>query len=187
MTINTHPIQLLDGDRVSLLVGALTVPARPSATKLGGVLTFADEPTEMLESTGSTQANLSLNRNNQMYRLLNDNGWEQSKILSRGFQFSVTSYFVTGIDAADPQLDEAFALLKEASLSKEDELYVKIRRHLGTYAQSTITYDRYYTEAGTVKVTEFTQNMPANGLVDVNVTLFGQGQLYAGTENVAQP
>ncbi|MGB3206976.1 MAG: hypothetical protein WBB28_18480, partial [Crinalium sp.] len=43
------------------------------------------------------------------------------------------------------RLDAAFALLKEASLSKEDELYVKIRRLLGTYTTSggtPVTYDR---------------------------------------------
>lgn len=155
-----HSSQILDGTDITFLVGSLTLPSRPTATLASGVLTKTCEPTTMLSVTGSTTASLTIGKNNQAFRLFNDDGWEQGKILSRRFEVQLTSYFVKDVSTTTPDLDDAFAILEAAALADEEEIYVKFRKYLGTTTGGS-PKKVYSTRAGTVKVTDFSEQMPA--------------------------
>lgn len=190
---NTNSTQLLVGNGVTILIGDITGAGGtlPTFTKTttatagapAGVLTITAEPTPLLVLPGSTTATFTIGKKNQEFRLFGDSGWEQSKILSRNFSIQLTSFIVRAAASTFPDLDAGFALLDKVAAADEEELYVKIRHFVGatTGANPVVTYK---TQAGVARVTNMTQNMPADGMIELNLTLNGQGELIYGFEVV---
>lgn len=185
MTIATHPIQLIDGSDIELWIGALIPPNRPNGNLGGdGILEINDEP-ELIPVAGATEISLQATKNNQAYRILNDDGWEQSKVTSRNFSGSLKAYFIKSVDSLDPALEPSCQIIKNAALGKENEIYLKIKKFLGIYLESNVYYTRYSVEAGTCKIGDYNEAMPANGLIEVTVGLIGQGKLLTGLQSEA--
>jgi len=180
-----HSSQLIDGSNVTAYIGQLALPKRPTGIIADNTIIFFEEP-PLLPIPGSTTASMTLGKNNTPFRLFNDDGWEQSKIISQSFQISLTTYFVKNTSPIES--DTAFAILDAAALADEEEVYVKLRKFLGldTTGAGT-TYTVYYTYAGTAKVVDFSENLPADGLAELTLTLAGSGKLYIGREKLIPP
>lgn len=185
MTVNVHPIQMLDGEGLEVTVATLTAPTRVTAVRdNAGLLTFTNRPAANLRKTllGASQLDLQLGKSNKTYRLFNDYGWEQDKITGRNFSINFKGMFLKSASTAD--LEDSFKLLFEAGESKEAELYVEFRKYLGVVTVSSVDYNRYQVEAGNIKVLNYAENAPADGLIDVSATLKGQGAYIYGFENI---
>lgn len=196
-----HTSQMLDGESVEIYIASLALPTRVSATRnpTTGILSYTNEPPlysgtgstagKLIQIAGSMDLNLTFGKNAKEIRLFNDDGWSQDKILGRNWQGTMQGYFAINSDPNNPDLEDSVKLFFENSLSKEQELYMKTRRKLGTIPASVgppavTAATRYLIEAGNIKVTQFSEQGQADGMLQISATLKGQGSFIYGFEQV---
>jgi hypothetical protein len=141
-----HSVQMVDGGDVFVQIAALPLPSRVTAVRnsLNGLLTYANQPAlysgsgattnKLIEVTGSSEFNTTFGKSNKTFRLFNDNGWEQDKITGRNWQATMQGMFVRNTSITAPDLEDSFKIIFENALSKEEEVYVKFLKLLGTIA-----------------------------------------------------
>ena len=140
MTVNVHPIQMLDGESIEVLIASLPLPTRVTAVKdpLTRILTFTNRPLIAARKTllGASQLDLQLGKTNKTYRLFNDEGWEQDKITSRNFSINLKGHFLRSLTGAD--LEDSFKLIFDGAQSKEAEIYIECRKLIGQITVATV-------------------------------------------------
>jgi hypothetical protein len=194
-----HSVQMMDGSDVEILVSSLTLPLRVTAVRNAttGILTYTNEPVlwttgptagKLISVVGSMDLNTTFGKNAKEFRLFNDDGWTQDKILGRNWQATLQGMYVRNTSSTNPDLEDSFKLFFENALEKEEELYVKFRKKLGiipaVVSPASPAKVRYLIEAGNVKVTSFSDQGQADSMLQVNATLKGQGPFIYGFEEV---
>jgi hypothetical protein len=192
---------MLDGSDVEILISTLPLPTRVSAVRNAstGILTYTNEPVlwsgagpttdKLIQVVGSMDLNTTFGKNAKEFRLFNDDGWTQDKILGRNWQATMQGFYVRNTSATNPDLEDSFKIFFENSLAKEEEVYVKFRKKLGIIPALPgppviPAKTRYLVEAGNVKITSFSDQGQADGMLQVNATLKGQGAFIYGFEEV---
>jgi len=195
-----HSVQMIDGGDVEVFIASLALPTRVTAVRNAttGILTYTDEPVlwttgsttnKLLEVAGSMDMNVTFGKTNRSFRLFNDDGWEQDKITGRNWQATMQGMYVRNTSTTAPDLEDSFKIIFENALQKEEEVYIKFRKYLGTIPAVTgppavAAKKRYLIEAGNAKVINFGDQGQADGILQVNATLKGQGQFIYGFEEV---
>lgn len=199
-----HSVQMMDGSDVEILISTLPLPTRVTAVRNAttGILTYTDEPVlysgtgstvgKLIQVVGSMDLNTTFGKNAKEYRLFNDEGWTQDKILGRNWQATMQGMYVRNTSATNPDLEDSFKIFFENSLAKEEEVYVKFRKKLGIIPALpgppiVPARVRYLVEAGNVKITSFSDQGQADSMLQVNATLKGQGAFIYGFEEVDIP
>ena len=119
----------------------LNAPCRYFATRdAAGFITLPtlDTGDAYVEIQGVTQTNFQINDNNQEFRLLGDDGWNDSVITGSGVQASCTTFFLKDSEipggAQCPQFrgnyDEGFALIERARYDKDFEIYIEFLKEM---------------------------------------------------------
>lgn len=195
-----HSVQMIDGADVEIFVASLPLPARVTAVRnyTTGLLTYTNEPVlysgsgattdKLIRIVGAMDLNTTFGKNAKEFRTFNDDGWAQDKILGKNWQATMQGYYVRNTSATNPDLEDSFKLFFENSLQKEEELYIKFRKKLGIIpaivSPATPAKTRYLIEAGNIKVTSFSDQGQADGMLQINATLKGQGAFIYGFEEI---
>lgn len=192
---------MLTGEDVEIFVAALELPKRVTAVRNAttGILTYTDEPLlysgsgstagKLIQVVGSMDFNTTFGKNSKNFRLFNDDGWDQTKILGRNWKATMQGMYVRNTSTTNPDLEDSFKLFFENAIEKEQELYIKFRKKLGVIPAvvgppAVAAKARYLIEAGNVKVSSFTDQGQAESMLQVSSTLDGQGPLIYGFEEV---
>jgi hypothetical protein len=195
---------MIDGSDVEILISTLALPTRVTAVRnvTTGILTYTNEPPlysgtgstagKLIQVVGSMDLNTTFGKNAKEFRLFNDEGWTQDKILGRNWQATMQGYYVRNTSTTSPDLEDSFKIFFENALQKEEEFYVKFRKKLGIIPAvvgppAVAAKQRYLVEAGNVKITSFSDQGQADAMLQVNATLKGQGPFIYGFEEVTIP
>jgi hypothetical protein len=172
---------------------ALNSPCRYFATRdNAGIITAPtlDAGDAYVEIQGVTQANFQINDNNQEFRLLGDDGWNDSVITGAGVQASCTAYFLRDAEipagAECPQFrgnyDEGFALIQRARYDKDYEIYIEFLKEMGR--SNGDTGDFIYDFTGfNCCIMNYAENMSAEGLTEITFDLVSRGRPVFGRLN----
>lgn len=169
---------------------ALNSPCRYFATRSDdGIITLPtlDTGDTYVEIQGVTQANFQINDNNQEFRLLGDDGWNDSVITGAGVTASCTSYFLSDSEIPSGQncpefrgdYEEGFKLIQRARYDKEYEIYFEFLKEIG---QTNNDYMYDFTGFNAV-ITNYSENMSAEGLTEVTYDLVSRGRPVFGRYN----
>ena len=172
---------------------SLNSPCRYFATRDdAGIITLPtlDDGDAYVEIQGVTQANFQINDNNQEFRLLGDDGWNDSVITGAGVQASCTGYFLKDAEipsgAECPQFrgnyDEGFALIQRARYDKDFEIYIEFLKELGRSEGSTGDYIYDFTGFNCC-IQNYAENMSAEGLTEITFDLVSRGRPVFGRYN----
>ena len=168
----------------------LNSPCRYFATRsAAGVITLPDLDAgdAYVEIQGVTQANFQISDNNQEFRLLGDDGWNDSVITGSGVQASCTTYFLR--DAEQPagqdcpefrgNYEEGFNLIQRARYDKDYEIYIEFLKEVGqTNGDSG---DWFYDFTGfNAVIMNYAEQMNAEGLTEVTFDLMSRGRPVFG-------
>jgi hypothetical protein len=141
-----HSYQMVDGGDVFVQIASLVLPNRVIATRnaTSGILTYSNQPilhsgagssaNQLVEVTGSSEFNTTFGKSNKTFRLFNDSGWEQDKITGRNWQATMNGMFVRNGSLTAPDLEDSFKTIFENALAKEEEVYIKFLKNLGSIA-----------------------------------------------------
>ena len=143
-----------------------------------------------VEIQGVTQTNFQINDNNQEFRLLGDDGWNDSVITGSGVQASCTTFFLKDSEvpggAQCPQFrgnyDEGFALIERARYDKDFEIYIEFLKELGQSDGNTGDWVYDFTGFNAV-IQNYAENMNAEGLTEVTFDLVSRGRPVFGRLN----
>lgn len=168
----------------------LTAPARLFATRdSAGFVTLPTLPsnTSYVELQGVTQASIQTNDNNQEFRLLGDDGWNDSVITGSSLQASVTAYFLKDSEipsgSTTPSFrgnyDEGFTLIQRARYDKDFEVYMEFLKEMGQSEGSTGNY--YYDFTGfNAVLMNYQESVTAEGLTEVSFDMMSRGRPVYG-------
>lgn len=171
----------------------LNAPCRYFATRdAAGFITLPtlDAGDAYVEIQGVTQTNFQINDNNQEFRLLGDDGWNDSVITGSGVQASCTTYFLKDSEipggAQCPQFrgnyDEGFALIERARYDKDFEIYIEFLKEMGRSNGDSGDYVYDFTGFNAV-IQNYAENMNAEGLTEVTFDLISRGRPVFGRFN----
>ena len=171
----------------------LNAPCRYFATRdAAGFITLPtlDAGDAYVEIQGVTQTNFQINDNNQEFRLLGDDGWNDSVITGAGVQASCTTFFLKDSEipggAACPQFrgnyDEGFALIERARYDKDFEIYIEFLKELGQSEGDSGDWVYDFTGFNGV-IQNYAENMNAEGLTEVTFDLVSRGRPVFGRLN----
>ena len=171
----------------------LTAPCRYFATRdAAGFVTLPtlDAGDAYVEIQGVTQTNFQINDNNQEFRLLGDDGWNDSVITGSGVQASCTTFFLKDSEvpagANCPQFrgnyDEGFALIERARYDKDFEIYIEFLKEMGRSDGETGDFIYDFTGFNAV-IQNDSENMNAEGLTEVTFDLISRGRPVFGRLN----
>ena len=171
----------------------LTAPCRYFATRDNtGFVTLPtlDTGDAYVEIQGVSQASFQINDNNQEFRLLGDNGWNDSVITGAGVSASITTYFLkdTAMPATGecPQFlgnySEGFALIERARYDKDYEVYVEFLKEMGQVDGSSGDYVYDFTGFNAV-MQNYSETLNAEGLTEVSFDLVSRGYPVFGRYN----
>ena len=172
---------------------ALNSPCRYFATRdNAGIIQLPtlDAGDEYVEIQGVTQANFQINDNNQEFRLLGDDGWNDSVITGAGVQASCTAYFLQDAEvpagAECPQFrgnyDEGFALIQRARYDKDYEIYIEFLKEMGRSNGNTGDFIYDFTGFNCC-IMNYAENMSAEGLTEITFDLVSRGRPVFGRYN----
>ena len=172
---------------------ALKSPCRYFATRdQAGIITLPtlDQGDAYVEIQGVTQANFQINDNNQEFRLLGDDGWNDSVITGAGVQASCTSFFMQDSEipagAECPQFrgnyEEGFALIQRARYDKDYEIYIEFLKEMGQTNGDSGDYIYDFTGFNCC-IQNYAENMSAEGLTEVTYDLVSRGRPVFGRYN----
>lgn len=171
----------------------LTPPCRYFATRdSAGYITLPvlDPGSRYIEIQGVRQTSFQISDNNQEFRLLGDDGWNDSVITGSGVQASVTSYFVKDSEvpagAQCPQFrgdyEEGFNLIQRARYNKDYEIYIEFLKEMGQAEGSSGDYLYDFTGFNAV-VMNYQEQMNAEGLTELSFDLMSRGRPIFGRFN----
>lgn len=171
----------------------LTPPCRYFATRdSAGYITLPvlDPGSRYIEVQGVRQTSFQISDNNQEFRLLGDDGWNDSVITGSGVQASVTSYFVKDSEvpagAQCPQFrgdyEEGFNLIQRARYNKDYEIYIEFLKEMGQAEGSSGDYLYDFTGFNAV-VMNYQEQMNAEGLTELSFDLMSRGRPIFGRFN----
>lgn len=171
----------------------LTAPCRYFATRdAAGFVTLPtlDAGDAYVEIQGVTQTNFQINDNNQEFRLLGDDGWNDSVITGSGVQASCTTYFLKDAEVPGggicPQFrgnyDEGFDLIQQARYDKDFEIYIEFLKELGRSDGDSGDWIYDFTGFNAV-IQNYSENMNAEGLTEVTFDLISRGRPVFGRLN----
>ena len=168
----------------------LTPPCRYFATRdTAGLITLPtfDAGSSYVEIQGVSNTTFAINDNNQEFRLLGDDGWNDSVITGASVQASVTAYFLK--DSAVPagqncpqfrgNYEEGFSLIERARYDKDFEIYIEFLKELGQADGTTGNYIYDFTGFNAV-VMNYNENLSAEGLTEVSFDLMSRGRPVFG-------
>ena len=172
---------------------ALKSPCRYFATRdNAGIITLPtlDDGDAYVEIQGVTQANFQINDNNQEFRLLGDDGWNDSVITGAGVQASCTSFFLSDAEVPAggecPQFrgnyEEGFALIQRARYDKDYEIYIEFLKEIGQAQGNEGDYIYDFTGFNCC-IQNYSENMSAEGLTEVTYDLVSRGRPVFGRYN----
>jgi hypothetical protein len=170
-----HPTELVKSQDVIVRVGSIAGTARPVITQSGATFTVSGAPT-LYTLQAATTATVAFNDGNTEFYLLGGGGFADSVIVTSQATASVTSYFQKDVDGTvflANSFDEAFQVITESRYNKNHEVYVEINKQLGA-SGTTYYYDRV---AFVACVMGYTENYPADNLVEVNFDLISRGRI----------
>ena len=168
----------------------LNAPCRYFATRSeAGMITLPvlDPGDAYVEIQGVTQTDFQISDNNQEFRLLGDDGWNDSVITGSGVQASCTTYFLKDSEipggAQCPQFrgnyDEGFALIERARYDKDFEIYIEFLKELGQSNGNSGNWVYDFTGFNAV-IQNYSENMNAEGLTEVTFDLVSRGRPVFG-------
>ena len=168
----------------------LNAPCRYFATRSdAGMITLPtlDAGDSYVEIQGVTQTDFQINDNNQEFRLLGDDGWNDSVITGSGVQASCTSYFLKDAEIPGGQecpqfrgnYDEGFALIERARYDKDFEIYIEFLKELGQSNGNSGNWIYDFTGFNAV-IQNYSENMNAEGLTEVTFDLVSRGRPVFG-------
>ena len=171
----------------------LNAPCRYFATRdAAGFITLPelDAGDSYVEIQGVTQTNFQINDNNQEFRLLGDDGWNDSVITGAGVQASCTTFFLKDTEipggANCPQFrgnyDEGFALIERARYDKDFEIYIEFLKEMGQSEGDSGDWIYDFTGFNGV-IQNYSENMNAEGLTEVTFDLVSRGRPVFGRLN----
>lgn len=171
----------------------LNAPCRYFATRdAAGFITLPtlDAGDAYVEIQGVTQTNFQINDNNQEFRLLGDDGWNDSVITGAGVQASCTTFFLKDSEipggAQCPQFrgnyDEGFALIERARYDKDFEIYIEFLKEMGQSNGDSGDWVYDFTGFNAV-IQNYAENMNAEGLTEVTFDLVSRGRPVFGRLN----
>jgi hypothetical protein len=170
-----HPTELVKSQDVIVRVGSVAGIARPVITQSGATFTVSGAPT-LYTLQAATTATVAFNDGNTEFYLLGGGGFADSVIVTSQATASITSYFQKDVDGTvflPDSFDEAFQVITESRYNKNHEVYVEINKQLGA-SGATYYYDRV---AFVACVMGYTENYPADNLVEVNFDLISRGRI----------
>lgn len=168
----------------------LKAPCRYYATRSdAGMITLPtlDTGNSYVEIQGVTQADFNISDNNQEFRLLGDDGWNDSVITGASVQASCTAYFLKDAEipagSLCPQFrgnyDEGFALIERARYDKDFEIYVEFLKELGQADGATGNYIYDFTGFNAC-IMNYSESMNAEGLTEVSFDMMSRGKPVFG-------
>jgi len=168
----------------------LNAPCRYFATRSdAGMITLPtlDPGDAYVEIQGVTQTDFQISDNNQEFRLLGDDGWNDSVITGSGVQASCTTFFLKDAEipggAQCPQFrgnyDEGFALIERARYDKDFEIYIEFLKELGQANGNSGNWIYDFTGFNAV-IQNYSENMNAEGLTEVTFDLVSRGRPVFG-------
>jgi hypothetical protein len=171
----------------------LTPPSRYFATRdSSGFITL---PTlaagnRYIEIQGVRQTSFQISDNNQEFRLLGDDGWNDSVITGSGVQASVTTYFMkdSQIPAGDTapifrgDYEEGFNLIQRARYNKDYEIYIEFLKEMGQVDGSTGDFLYDFTGFNAV-IQNYQEQINAEGLTEISFDLMSRGRPVFGRYN----
>ena len=171
----------------------LNAPCRYFATRdAAGFITLPtlDAGDAYVEIQGVTQTNFQINDNNQEFRLLGDDGWNDSVITGAGVQASCTTFFLKDSEipggAQCPQFrgnyDEGFALIERSRYDKDFEIYIEFLKEMGQSNGDSGDWVYDFTGFNAV-IQNYSENMNAEGLTEVTFDLVSRGRPVFGRLN----
>ena len=171
----------------------LEAPCRYFATRdAAGFITLPtlDAGDGYVEIQGVTQTNFQINDNNQEFRLLGDDGWNDSVITGSGVQASCTTYFLKDAEIPSGQncpefrgnYDEGFNLIQRARYDKDYEIYIEFLKEMGRSSGDTGDWVYDFTGFNAV-IQNYSENMNAEGLTEVTFDLISRGRPVFGRLN----
>lgn len=171
----------------------LTPPSRYFASRdSAGFITLPTLATgsRYVEIQGISQTSFQIQDNNQDFRLLGDNGWNDSVITGSGVQASVTTYFLkdSEIPAGDStpvfrgNYEEGFNLIQRARYNKDYEIYFEFLKEMGQVDGSTGDYLYDFTGFNAC-IQNYQEQINAEGLTEVSFDLMSRGRPVFGRYN----
>ena len=168
----------------------LNAPCRYFADRSeAGMITLPtlDPGDAYVEIQGVTQTNFQISDNNQEFRLLGDDGWNDSVITGSGVQASCTTFFLRDSEipagAKCPQYrgnyDEGFALIERARYDKDFEIYIEFMKELGQSNGNSGNWVYDFTGFNAC-LQNYSENMNAEGLTEVTFDLVSRGRPVFG-------
>ena len=168
----------------------LNAPCRYFATRSdAGMITLPtlDPGDAYVEIQGVTQTDFQISDNNQEFRLLGDDGWNDSVITGSGVQASCTTFFLKDAEipggAQCPRFrgnyDEGFALIEHARYDKDFEIYIEFLKELGQSNGNSGNWIYDFTGFNAV-IQNYSENINAEGLTEVTFDLVSRGRPVFG-------
>jgi hypothetical protein len=171
----------------------LAAPNRYFATRdNAGFITLPTLATgnRYVELQGVRQTSFQISDNNQEFRLLGDDGWNDSVITGAGVQASVTTYFMkdTQIPAGSiapvfrGDYEEGFNLIQRARYDKDYEIYFEFLKEMGQVNGSSGDYLYDFTGFNAC-ISNYQEQVNAEGLTEISFDLMSRGRGVFGRYN----
>lgn len=143
-----------------------------------------------VEFQGARQANFQISDQNQEFRLLGDDGWNDSVITGAGVQASLTTYFMKNTEVPAGSIapifrgdyEEGYNLLQRARYDKDYEIYFEFLKEMGPLdgVSGNFIYD--FTGFNAC-ISNYQEQMNAEGLTEVSCDLMSRGRAVFGRYN----
>jgi hypothetical protein len=139
------------------------------------------------EIQGIQNLNWSKTDKDNKFRLLGDDGWEDSRKTGQGWQGSITSFLMRDMEypagSLVPQFrgayEEGFRILELATQSDDTEIYLEILQELGQASGTTGNW--IYTFTGVnVSVQNMKPGVDPQNLTQIGYDLIGRGRVVSG-------
>lgn len=171
----------------------LTPPTRYFATRDGaGYVTLPTTApgTRRVEIQGIRQTSFQIQDNNQEFRLLGDNGWNDSLITGSSVNASVSAYFLkdtqltatTGMPTFKGNYEEGFQLIQKSRYNKDYEIYIEFMKELGRSDGETGDYIYDFTGFNAC-IQNYQEQVNPEGLTEVSFDLMSRGRPVFGLYN----
>jgi hypothetical protein len=168
----------------------LTPPGRYFATRdSSGWITLPTLETgsTYIELQGAKQGNFSISDNDTEFRLLGDDGWNDSVITGSGVSVSVTTFFTKNSEIPAGSVlpifkgdyEEGFNLIQRARYDKNYEIYIEFLKEMGQADGATGNWIYDFTGFNGV-MSNYKEGMSAEGLTEVSFDLKSRGRPMFG-------
>lgn len=168
----------------------LNPPCRYFATRnSAGLVTLPtlDPGEQYIELQAVRQGSFQISDNNTDFRLLGDDGWNDSVITGSSVRVSVTTFFAKGTQVPAGQIcpvftgnySQGFDLIQRARYDKNYEIYIEFLKELGPINGTSGNW--YYDFTGFNGVmSNYQEQMNAEGLTEISFDLASRGRPIFG-------